>query len=313
MFNTPRQSLTKASGGKLRARSAKGSEGASPEWRSWRLPQLQDLTVRQETAKAEKDALVKAAADREKARAEKLRNDALRIFEQAREAGRQRGYSEGAEKGSASGYGVGYKEGREQGIADSLREQEALATAFAGLIRSTSSSLGNLNEEIGTAVLKMAARVAGYVINREVAHNPDQALLDALKSVLSTKGEDFAILTLRMNPDQCKIASEYLSNHPLLDRSELRILADESLTPGDVFAETAFGEIDATLGSRWDAALATLGGIADDVRLKPRSRSARPDSGAVDQSSSKSVKASKPALPVPSSPAKRTTKARGGK
>lgn len=162
--------------------------------------------------------------------------------------GRARGYEEGLEAGRQAGHAEGLAEGRKQG-ADEAARLRALADA-------TAASLAALEEKTGQALLTLALDIARQVVRTTVAEQPE-TLLTAVREVLHMHPSAGAPLRLWLHPLDIEIVRLHLADE--LKSGPWRVLADESITRGGCRAETSFGEIDATLQTRWRRVAASLG------------------------------------------------------
>lgn len=228
------------------------------EWQPWRMAPISPKADPSNVA-LEAKRQAERAAELNRARHEALRSEALRIFEKARAAGEEQGEKLGFEKGYAEGVEQGRAQGREEAMKECVAEQRVLFERFSEVIHATSQSLENLNSEVGDAILALGVKIASHILNREAGVDPGRVAKDALESVLQLPGEDLSTLTLFVHPETAEIVESFAKNHPLLDKSEVRVIPDNKLMRGDVFARTAFGEVDATLSTRWKNTVANLG------------------------------------------------------
>jgi flagellar assembly protein FliH len=161
--------------------------------------------------------------------------------------GRARGYEEGLEKGRQAGYAEGLAQAREQGAQE--------AAGLRAVAQSTAASLMQLEEKTGQALLTLALDIARQVVRTTVATQSD-ALLTAVREVLHMNPTAGAPLRLWLHPLDLEIVRLHLADE--LKTAHWRVLADESIMRGGCRAETSFGEIDATLQTRWRRVAASL-------------------------------------------------------
>jgi flagellar assembly protein FliH len=162
--------------------------------------------------------------------------------------GRARGYEEGLEKGRQAGHAEGLAQARKQGAEEAAR-LNALAVA-------TAASLQALEEKTGQALLTLALDIARQVLRTTVAQAPE-TLLPAVREVLHMNPGAGAPLRLWLHPLDIELVRLHLADE--LKSGPWRVLADESIARGGCRAETSFGEIDATLQTRWRRVAASLG------------------------------------------------------
>lgn len=174
-------------------------------------------------------------------------------YAQGHEEGVKTGYEQGHEQGwktgQEAGYAAGLAEGREQARQEALQLQN-LATACA-------SSLSQLEEQVGQGLLTLALDIAGQILRTTLQEQP-ASMLEAVREVLQTPpANQGGVLRLWVHPDDLELVRQHLADE--LRDGNWRVLADESITRGGCRAESPFGDIDATLQTRWRRVAASLG------------------------------------------------------
>jgi flagellar assembly protein FliH len=162
--------------------------------------------------------------------------------------GRARGYEEGLENGRKAGHAEGLVQARKQGAEE--------AASLRALADATAASLSALEEKTGQALLTLALDIARQVVRTTIESQPD-ALITAVREVLHMNPTAGAPLRLWLHPLDLDVVRLHLAEE--LKSGAWRVLADESITRGGCRAETSFGEIDATLQTRWRRVAASLG------------------------------------------------------
>ncbi|ARP86928.1 flagellar assembly protein FliH [Bordetella genomosp. 9] len=220
-------------------------------WRRWRMASFE-----------EQDAALVQEAPPEPG------PDPREALEEARRAGhaqglaegRAEGYDLGVAEGRARGYEEGLEQGRQAGHAEGLalaRQQGAEEAArLRALADATAASLTQLEEKTGQALLTLALDIARQVVRTAIATQPD-SLITAVREVLHMNPGAGAPLRLWLHPLDIEIVRLHLADE--LKSGAWRVLADESIARGGCRAETSFGEIDATLQTRWRRVAASLG------------------------------------------------------
>ncbi|ANN66827.1 flagellar assembly protein FliH [Bordetella bronchialis] len=226
------------------------SPGAT--WQRWRLASFEE----QDAAAHVPEVLPDPGPDPRQVREEARRAG----HAQGLAEGRSEGYDLGVAEGRARGYEQGLEEGRKAGHAAGLidaREQGAEeATRLRAIAEATASSLAQLEEKTGQALLTLALDIARQVVRVTVAQQPE-ALLAAVREVLHMNPTAGAPLRLWLHPLDLELVRLHLAEE--LKTGPWRVLADESITRGGCRAETSLGEIDATLETRWRRVAASLG------------------------------------------------------
>ncbi|WMD22600.1 flagellar assembly protein FliH [Achromobacter seleniivolatilans] len=179
---------------------------------------------------------------------------------EGQEAGYAQGHATGVEAGQQAGHEAGFAAGREAGYAEGLaqaREQGAAeAQRLHALVESCAASLGALEEKMGQGLLTLALDIAQQVVRTTLSEQPD-TVASAVRDVLHINPTAGGQMRLWANPDDIELIRLHLADE--LKEGHWRVLADESIARGGCRAETPFGDIDATLQTRWRRVAASLG------------------------------------------------------
>ncbi len=179
---------------------------------------------------------------------------------EGREEGHAQGHAAGLEVGQQAGYEAGLAAGREQGYAEGLvqaREQGAAeAQRLHALVEACAASLGSLEEKMGQGLLTLALDIAQQVVRTTLADQPE-TVINAVREVLHINPTAGGQMRLWANPEDIELIRLHLADE--LKEGHWRVLADESISCGGCRAETPFGDIDATLQTRWRRVAASLG------------------------------------------------------
>lgn len=179
---------------------------------------------------------------------------------EGREDGYAQGHAAGAEAGQQAGHEAGYAAGREAGYAEGLaqaREQGAEeAQRLHALVQACAASVGALEEKMGQSLLTLALDIAQQVVRTTLSEQPE-AVAAAVRDVLHINPSTNGQMRLWANPEDIELIRLHLADE--LKEGHWRVLADESIARGGCRAETPFGDIDATLQTRWRRVAASLG------------------------------------------------------
>lgn len=179
---------------------------------------------------------------------------------EGREDGYAQGHAAGAEAGQQAGHEAGYAAGREAGYAEGLaqaREQGAQeAQRLHALVQACAASVGALEEKMGQSLLTLALDIAQQVVRTTLSEQPE-AVAAAVRDVLHINPSTNGQMRLWANPEDIELIRLHLADE--LKEGHWRVLADESIARGGCRAETPFGDIDATLQTRWRRVAASLG------------------------------------------------------
>ncbi|MBB1624501.1 flagellar assembly protein FliH [Achromobacter sp. UMC71] len=179
---------------------------------------------------------------------------------EGRQEGFAQGHAAGLEAGRAEGFEAGQAAGREAGYAEGLaqaREQGALeAGQLHALVEACATSIGSLEEKMGQSLLTLALDIAQQVVRTTLAEQPE-TVASAVREVLHINPTAGGQMRLWANPADIELIRLHLADE--LKEGHWRVLADESIARGGCRAETPFGDIDATLQTRWRRVAASLG------------------------------------------------------
>lgn len=224
----------------------------SAAWRRWQMLSFDEPAA----VEAEPEPQPDPGPDPEVVMAQ-LRAQAMA---EGREAGHAEGHAAGLEAGRQAGFEAGLAAGREQGYAEGLAQAREQAAAEAqqlhALMQSCAASLGALEEKMGQGLLTLALDIAQQVVRTTLAAQPE-AVAAAVREVLHINPSAGGQMRLWANPQDIELIRLHLADE--LKEGHWRVLADESITRGGCRAETPFGDIDATLQTRWRRVAASLG------------------------------------------------------
>ncbi len=188
-----------------------------------------------EQAKSEADDILEKARRKADEIIASAENKAEKIKEQAEEEG----YKEGYDKGFAEGR----KEAREK-----LREehQKSLQTVTEAAAR-TDEKLEKEVQDTSERMVDFAVDIAEKIVQTEIHFNPE-VIVPIVEECLEEISLNNNEITIRVAPE----VEEYLLDLDYEGRrdTEIKIVADSGLKPGDCLVETDFGGQDATIESK---------------------------------------------------------------
>ncbi len=148
------------------------------------------------------------------------------------------------------------KQGFEAGQAQGRNEMEEEVRRLRQLAESLGGALDSLDFRLADEVLDLALDVSRQVIAGELAARPER-ILDVVKLALRQMAESTREARLLLNPEDAKLVRPILNE--LLDKSRLRIVEDARMLRGGCLIETAQGDLDASLQTRWRQVVSVLG------------------------------------------------------
>lgn len=224
----------------------------SAAWRRWQMLSFDEPPPVEVAPEPEPDPGPDPEVVMAQLRAQAIAEGRAEGFAQGHAAGLDAGHAEGHEAGLAAGREAGHAEGlaqaREQG-AEEARQLHALVEACA-------TSIGSLEEKMGQSLLTLALDIAQQVVRTTLAEQPE-TVASAVREVLHINPTAGGQMRLWANPADIELIRLHLADE--LKEGHWRVLADESIARGGCRAETPFGDIDATLQTRWRRVAASLG------------------------------------------------------
>lgn len=154
----------------------------------------------------------------------------------------------------------GYEAGKAQGLADAQRQLQQARAADVQRIEALLAQMQQQFEELSgraaDALLDLALDVAAQVLRQEV-QTRREAILPVVREALGLVQAAHGQPTVRLAPQDFEIVRSALQDDGQL--RGCRFVSDPAVSPGGCRIESAHGEIDATLPTRWRRVLQTLG------------------------------------------------------
>ncbi|SDL73567.1 FliH/SctL family protein [Halarsenatibacter silvermanii] len=188
-----------------------------------------------EQARSEADDILEEARQKADEIIAAAENEAEKIKEQAEEEG----YKEGYDKGLA--------EGREEARENLRKEhQKSLQTVTEAAAR-TDERLEKEVRDTSERIVDFAVDIAEKIVQTEIHFNPE-VIVPIVEECLEEISLNNNEITIRVAPE----VEEYLRDLDYEGRrdTEIKIVADSGLKPGDCLVETDFGGQDATIESK---------------------------------------------------------------
>lgn len=150
----------------------------------------------------------------------------------------------------------GRVQGQGEGQAAERRVKVEHGAKVAPLIDQLRAGFAELQEDGAEALLELAFTIARQVVRREISIQRD-ALLPVAREAVSGIVEQHAHPRVFVNPNDFAVLRADLEADGLF--KGCRFIADARIARGGCRVETAQGEVDATLATRWERVLASLG------------------------------------------------------
>jgi flagellar assembly protein FliH len=165
-------------------------------------------------------------------------------------------HQEGYEAGHAEGYQVGYAEAAKQ-----AREE---AERLAGLMASLEGSLREADQVLAQEVLDFALEVARQMLHQALEAKPE-LVLGVVREAINTLPHFGQSAHLVLNPTDAELVRSHMGDQ--LAHTGWKILEDARIERGGCRVETSQSQIDASLATRWQRVVASLG--SDSQWIQP--------------------------------------------
>ncbi|HLS42861.1 MAG TPA: flagellar assembly protein FliH [Paenalcaligenes sp.] len=231
------------------------------QWKRWEMEAFDTVSpqpIRPDTAPAATDTIPDAAT-----LLSEIEEAKRRATRQGYDAGYAQGYAEGQKKGKEEGFTAaqedGFNQGLEQGTAEGYakgaEQAKQESERLANLVEASHLALHRTHEEMGQALLDLAVTIASHVLQSTLEREPER-LLDLIQQLLHIDPDGKNPLTLFLHPNDVELVHTYIKTNDATHN--WRIIEDATISAGGCKARTAYGDIDATLETRWRRAISTL-------------------------------------------------------
>ncbi|WP_395316975.1 flagellar assembly protein FliH [Variovorax sp. UC74_104] len=170
------------------------------------------------------------------------------------------GEAEGRAAGLATGLAEGRRTGHTEGLATGLAAASAHAERLRALARSLPDALRRAEEELSSTVLALALDVARQVVHRTLKAEPEW-VLPVVRDLLNTEPALRGEPRLLLHPDDVALVRSSLGEE--IEAAGWQVRADDAITRGGCRVQSATGELDGTLETRWKRVASALDGDAD--------------------------------------------------
>lgn len=178
------------------------------------------------------------------------------VLTQARQQGHAEGYKAGLAEGRQAGQAQGHAEGLQAGRQQAKDEQGARLAHLDTMLSDADHALAQLDGQVAQGIVDLALRIARQVIQGTLTTRPE-ALLDTVRDLLQPQEGQLSWLRVHVHPDDQPLLTEYLQSLPAPPPWQVQVDAD--IAPGGCRLETSLGQIDATLPTRWQRVIQSLG------------------------------------------------------
>jgi flagellar assembly protein FliH len=170
---------------------------------------------------------------------------------QRREQSHQEGYAAGFAQAQESGYAAGHEQGFKQGLI----EAQAEAAILRSLSEAFSQAVRAADAEIAEHLLTLAFAIARQVIGQNIAVDPT-SLITVARELIESEPALSGGQHLLVNPADLPVIETYLKDE--LAAGGWTVRTDPAIERGGCRANSATGEVDGTLQTRWERVAATI-------------------------------------------------------
>ena len=159
-------------------------------------------------------------------------------------------------KARDEGFRHGLEVGCARGEAKALRHNQQ----FSLIMSEMKNAVAALDETVAADLIELALSLARQVVRTHIDPHPD-AILPVVREAQNSMIGIATHPRLMMHPDDAELVKREMTDE--LGAHNCRIAIDERMARGGVRIEDASFELDASLPTRWNRTLATLG-LKDD-------------------------------------------------
>ncbi len=168
------------------------------------------------------------------------------------EAAAAKGYAEGFARGQNDGYEEGFGKGRAEAGRDMAKTSAELLDQLRAIVGELAEANADMLHAGRCELLDFALLLAGKIVGRVAARDVSAAAENVRKVLeLTDRSRE---LRVKVNPSQLAALAEHLPEltESLNHTGQVRLVGDESVSPGGAKVHTAGGEIDATIETQLD-------------------------------------------------------------
>lgn len=167
----------------------------------------------------------------------------------------------------------GIEQGRKEGFAAAAAQRQSQAQSIARVLTDLRGRFAELESQGADALLDLALAIAQQVVRHEVRIRRD-VVLPTLREAVAMVIDHQAHPRVHLNPHDFETIRADLEADGLF--RGCRFIPDAQLSPGSCRVETAIGEIDGRLSSRWRRVVTEALGIDEPWPDDPATEVSQP-------------------------------------
>ncbi len=158
------------------------------------------------------------------------------------------------------GYEAGYRAGMAAAKSDAARTTSTQTSRLNEIIAALNRDVAALDAQIADNVLDLALIIAKKMAGEALNARPEM-ILTVVREALQLLGQARTPARLLLHPGDARIIRDHMGEQ--CAAGGWTIDEDASITPGGCRLESAGGELDASLSTRWQRLLAAFGRTGD--------------------------------------------------
>lgn len=160
------------------------------------------------------------------------------------------------EQARAEGYAAGVEEGRLSGEREGEEARRQVLTQLQALVDNARLSLAELDQQVAEKLLALAVEIAAQTL-RSALSVKTEALLPTIREAIATLPLHHAHIVIHLNPDDADPVRTRIGE--AFFQSGGQIVEDSEISPGGCRLTAGTSEVDASIETRWQRVLESIG------------------------------------------------------
>jgi flagellar assembly protein FliH len=160
------------------------------------------------------------------------------------------------EEARSTGYEAGFAEGQQAASAAAREGLARIAEQVSAVTGNLEAALAALDQQVAEQTLALALEVAKQVIRGTIRADKG-ALLPVIREAIALLPLHHAHISLALNPTDAVNVRELMGE--FLSQNGTQIIEDASVSPGGCQIRAGASEIDASIETRWQRVLESIG------------------------------------------------------
>ena len=165
-------------------------------------------------------------------------------------------FQQAQEDGYAAGFQVGRTAGYQEGKQAAEKEIKGELNRIQTILSELDQELQQIDQQVAQDLLTLALDIAKKMINEALKIRPE-LVLPVVQEAIRQLPQATQHPRLFLHPDDALLINNHLKDE--LSQSNWKICNDEKIERGGCRVETARSEVDASLSTRWQRIIASIG------------------------------------------------------